>query len=425
MITSASAQAATPAIRTIGVIRCLVGLHLVALFILPKTSFGLVSLRPEDFTGVSLIGLALVLGLSGPLALPRGAVWTAGVVYLTYFWVIFLVRDAANGYLQAIVLWAKEASYFVFGYLVWRGYRSDPRRFFRMALLAIAPTVCFGAFQILTTARGIYGVSPLGHEASPASSGMVYLACSILVFLHGLSGRHAVAARIVFIVTLLLVVSTGSKIAVLGAAAFYGSYMLQEAWHRRSVGTFMKLAWYGVMTVGLLITVVTLARLGLAPNALTRYTGFTSPWEVLYNRGIWWKIEWIDGPIDAIFGAGYSVSHMSDGSFSYGMAMDNQILYYLVTGGAVGLMMYGLLCLAIVVALPSRSESGMRLRALVVSYVFMGLGGEVLQLSVFGNVFWMVIGVAYTLRAVPVGNERRTGADSPLASLSELSATPG
>ena len=146
---------------------------------------------------------------------------------------------------------------------------------------------------------------------------------------------------------------------------------------------------------------------------------------MLYNRGIWWKIEWIDGPIDAIFGAGYSVSHMSDGSFSYGMAMDNQILYYLVTGGAVGLMMYGLLCLAIVVALPSRSESGMRLRALVVSYVFMGLGGEVLQLSVFGNVFWMVIGVAYTLRAVPVGNERRTGADSPLASLSELSATPG
>ena len=32
-------------------------------------------------------------------------------------------------------------------------------------------------------------------------------------------------------------------------------------------------------------------------------------------------------------------------------------------------------------------------RALVVAYAFMGLGGEVLQLSVHGNVFWMTVGL--------------------------------
>ncbi len=393
MIVPASARASIPAITTIGLIRLLVGLHLVALFVLPKTSFGLVGLRPEDFTGVALIGLVIVLGLSGPLAVPRVAVWTMGVIYLAYFWVIFLVRDAAAGHLEAGVLWAKEASYFVFGYLVWRGYRTAPRQFLRVARVVILPTIAFGLYQLLTTARGIYGVSPLGHEESPASSGMIYFACSNLVFLSGLRGRHAVAIRFLFLSTLVLLVSTGSKVAVLGAISFYGSYLLQEAWQRRSAGMLTKLVAYGALAVALLMGAVAMARLGWAPRALTRYTGFTSPLVVLTDRGIWWKVQWIEGPVDKIIGAGYSVSHLSNGAFSYGMAMDNQILYYLVTGGAVGLLMYGLLCLAVFVALPARSEGGLLLRALVVSYVFMGLGGEVLQLSIFGNVFWMVVGL--------------------------------
>ena len=133
------------------------------------------------------------------------------------------------------------------------------------------------------------------------------------------------------------------------------------------------------------------------PTALTRYRGFADPLAVLVNRGIWWKIGWIQGPIDAIFGAGYSVGHLSGGAFHYGMAMDNQVLYYLVTGGVFGLVMYGLICVAIFRALPPISKGGQILRALVVSYVFMGLGGEVLQLSVFGNVFWMVAGVCLCL----------------------------
>lgn len=393
MTAPAFARTSIPAITTIGLIRWLVGLHLVALFILPKTSFGLVGLRPEDFTGVSLIGLVLVLGLSGPFTVPRVAAWTMGVIYLAYFWMIFLLRDAVAGHFQAVVLWAKEASYFAFGYLVWRGYRDAPHQFLRVAVMAILPTIAFGLYQVMTTARGIYGVSPLGHEASPASSGMVYFACSLLVFLSGLSGRYAALSRLLFLSSVVLLVSTGSKVAVLGAVTFYGSYLMQEVWQRRSAGMLTKLLAYGTLALALLMGAVAMARMGWAPKGLTRYTGFTSPLVVLADRGIWWKVEWIDGPVEKIFGAGYAVSHLSGGIFSYGMAMDNQVLYYLVTGGAVGLLMYGLLCLAIVAARPARSEQGMILRALVVSYVLMGLGGEVLQLSIFGNVFWMVVGV--------------------------------
>ena len=369
------------------------GLHVVALFVLPKTSFGLVALRPEDLTGVALIGLMIGLALSGPIAVPRGRVWIVGTCYLAYFWVIFLLRDAVSGYPQAIVLWAKEVSYFAFGYLVWRGYRTAPEAFLRLSLLAILPALCFGLFQMLTTAHGMYGVSPLGHEASPASSGMIYFACSILVFLHGFSGRHPTVLRILLGLSLVLMLAAGSKVALLGASTFYGSCLLQEVWQRRTAKSFRRLAWFAASTVVAVYTAVALAWSGYAPEALSRYRGFADPVSTLVARGIWWKFGWIDGPIDGIVGAGYSVGHLSGETFSYGMAMDNQILYYLVTGGALGLWLYGLLCTAVFVALPSSSDGGKALRALVVSYVFMGLGGEVLQLSIFGNVFWMVVGV--------------------------------
>ncbi len=384
------------------------GLHVVALFVFPKTSFGLVNLRPEDLTGVALVGLMIGLALSRPIAVPPRSVWIVGVLYLAYFWVTFLLRDAVGGHLQAGVLWAKEVSCFAFGYLVWRSYRTARQLFLRWALLAILPPLGFGLFQVFTTPRGIYGVSPLGHESSPASSGMVYFACEILVFLYGLSGRHANALRILLGVSLVLLVASGSKVAVLGGVSFFGFYLLQEVWQRRTARSFRRLAWFAAWTAAALSTVTALAWFGYAPTALARYRAFVDPVSTLAARGIWWKIKWIEGPIDTIFGAGYSVGHLSGGSFSYGMAMDNQILYYLVTGGVVGLMFYGLLCTAVFVALPSGSDGGKTLRALVVSYVLMGLGGEVLQLSVFGNVFWMVVGLCLCNLTPPASDSARS-----------------
>lgn len=380
-------------LTVLSLIRFVVGLHFVALFVLPKTSFGLVSLRPEDLTGVALIGLMLSLALSGPIAVPRESVWVVGILYMTYFWVTFLWRDAVAGHPQAIVLWAKEVSYFAFGYLVWRSYRTAPRVFLRVALLAMLPTLCFGLFQVFTTARGSYGISPLGHESSPASSGMIYFGCAMVIFLYGVSGRHATALRALLVVSLVLLVATGSKLAVLGAVTFFGAYLLLDVLHRRTGASLKRLAWFAISTTTALSAAVALAWSGYVPKALTRYRGFADPLTTLADRGIWWKLKWIDGPIDMIAGAGYSAGHLSGGAFSYGMAMDNQVLYYLVRGGAIGLLMYGLLCLAVFVALPARSDGGRVLRALVVSYVSMGLGGEVLQLSIFGNVFWMVVGL--------------------------------
>lgn len=376
-----------------GVVRLAVGLHLVALLVFPKHAFGLITLRPEDLTGVLLIGLVAAVALSGFLIVPRGSVWIVGMSYMAYFWLILLARDAAQGRYEPIVLWAKEVSYLAFGYLVWLGYRTNPGKFLRLALVATLPAVSYGLIQVLTRARGIYGVSPWGHESSPASSGMIYFACAIIVWMGGFSGRFATPRRALFGTCLLLLVATGSKVSVLGAISFFGTHLAMDVWRQGSRARVYRFVLFAAGAVVLLVGSVTLARLGLAPNGLARYTGFMSPFTVLANRGIWWKLDWIAGPVDAIIGAGYSVAHLPGGTFSYGMAMDNQILYYLVTGGIIGLCAYVVLCTAVFRARPADTKAGRVLRALVVSYAFMGLGGEVLQLSVFGNVFWMVVGL--------------------------------
>ena len=71
----------------------------------------------------------------------------------------------------------------------------------------------------------------------------------------------------------------------------------------------------------------------------------------------------------------------------------NQALYYLITGGFVGLVLYAVLIVTVYRLLPAHALEGKVIRALVVAYVFMGLGGEVLQLSVHGNIFWLVVGL--------------------------------
>jgi hypothetical protein len=47
----------------------------------------------------------------------------------------------------------------------------------------------------------------------------------------------------------------------------------------------------------------------------------------------------------------------------------------------------------------ARLPAGRFLRALVLSFLLMGLGAEVQQLSVSGNVFWMMVGVCLALRS--------------------------
>ena len=388
----------------------LLGLHLAALFLLPKTGLGLGPLRPEDFTGAALLAVVVVLAAIGPLPLPRGGLVPVALCYLSYFWMIALLRDVPAGYHQVLVLWSKETSYLVFGYLVWLVNREWPGEFLRLARFAVMPTLAYGAFQIVTGARGIYGVSPFGHESSPASSGMLYFGVSLILWMSGLAGPHRLVRRGLFALSLALVAGSGSKIAVLGAAVFYLVLLIYDGWLAPTPAKVRRLVVAVVGSIVVMSVLTALAFLKLAPSAFGRYLGFLSPVRVLMTRGIWFKFGWLDTPLKIVFGAGYSAGHIVNGQFSYSMATDNQVLFYILTGGVLGLFPYLLLMTTLFRLRPWRSPSGQALRSLTIAYGFMGLGGEVLQLSLQGNVFWMMVGLCLSAPQVEPGRPSLSGA---------------
>lgn len=412
-----SLECATPpfAFTRQRVIRFFVCLHAVALLTLPKDS-GLVPVRPEDITAILLLLLFGVLLASGALEIPRSKLTIPVVIYLAYFLLVVLCHDMFHGYYKALVFWIKELSSIVFGYLVWRAYRTDPSRFLTVLVLASLPNLVYGTFQLFDRPRGMYGVAPFGHESSPASAGMVYLAISIAMFLKCLFGKRLILHQVLLVTSGVLLLMSGSKIAVFGALGFYGWYLLLGVIEQKDLRSLKKLGAFFMSAVIGISMAVSAEGLGYSWRGLARYRGLLMPVQVMMTRGIWWKIKWIDDPVSIFLGAGYSPAHLTEGAgFSYGMSLDNQVLYYLVTGGMFALLLYVILMTVIYKAEAPTSSGGKILRALVVSYCLMGLGGEVLQLSVHGNVFWMLVGSCLAMSPQPGSESEAIHATSAVA----------
>jgi hypothetical protein len=385
-------------VATPQILRVLVCLHAAAFFLLPKDSFGLTTFRPEDLTAMLLLFAAGVLAVSGALPLPDRSLAQITAVYFGYF-LLVLVQDVTRGHIQATVFWFKELSTVVFAYFIWLGFEGEADRLVTALAVFAMPNIAYGVYQWMTTPRGIYGVAPLGHEASPASAGMIYLTCSFVMFLKCISMPRRRVYSALLLLSLALTLTAGSKVAVVGGTTFYGWYLIEVAVQKRDAASIRRIAWFAASTVGGITLAVSAAGLGYSWRGLARYRGLLEPLHIIATRGIWWKIGWLKTPLSIFFGAGYSPSHLlPDNQFAYGMSMDNQALYYLVTGGVIALGLYLVLLMVLFAAISPEAVSGRVLRSLVISYFVMGLGAEVLQLSIHGNAFWMVVGLCLAMR---------------------------
>jgi hypothetical protein len=391
-------------LATQSLIRLFVCLHALALFALPKDSWGLTSYRPEDVTGVMLLVLFGVLAASDSLPLPSRRLATIVTLYASYFLLVLVLHDLPRGYVETVVFLAKELSYVAFGYLVWRAYRTAPGDFVAVVVLLSLPNIVFGVSQLFGTPLGLYGIAPFGHWSSPASAGLMYFAYAVVLFIWREQGRHGKLSSLLCGVAVVLIFAAGSKIAVVGVISFFGWYWLLTAVQRPTLRSFATIGVFAATSVVMLALAWVAGSQGYASSGLGRYQGFLTPWDVLRNRGIWWKLDWMNDPVSIFVGAGYSAGHLTpDQVVSYGMAMDNQALYYLVTGGTVGLVFYVILMAALYRVTRPTTFEGRTLRALVVSYCLMGAGAEVLQLSLHGNVFWMMVALCLAMspRATP------------------------
>ena len=224
-----------------------------------------------------------------------------------------------------------------------------------------------------------------GHEKSPASSGMIIFILFILLYIYKKTILCNKMVNIYLFIVAVPIFFTGSKIAIVGIMSFVFFNILFD---KSRQNTWSKIAGFLLLLILLFIA----SKSGIGD--LHRLQSFLDPIEVITQRGIWWKVEWVDGVLGGVFGMGLSSGHInfSTGEFSYGMAMDNLYLYNFTVLGLIGSALFFLMLFFLLKSYPVRCVNKRIQVSLIFSYLCMGMGGEVFQLSISGLFFWTISG---------------------------------
>ena len=347
-----------------------------------------VGLRPEDFVGFLCILSLPIFVLKTSHLIPKRILIIA-LLYFFYLLVVSLLQGVE--YTNNIfVLYFKELSYFsyflVAFYFFYHSSEKSISRFLSFFIILSVPNVLYLYYQLITgNTIGMYGVSFYGHGNSPASSGLLGLAIFLLVYFYYHFVNKNLLIFFYLIAALMIVFFIGSKIAAVGLLSFYFMMTILE----RNFNKF-----FSSMFVILIIGFVLNYSINSGIGALHRLDQIFSPIDAIINRGIWFKFQWIEGIFDMIFGGGLKMGHLSyDSSFSYGMAMDNQFLYFLLVLGFIGSLIFFYLLILIIIKHPRGSRQRKIQISLTISYFSMGMGAEVFQLSLSGLMFWIISGL--------------------------------
>jgi hypothetical protein len=344
-------------------------------------SFGL---RPEDFMSfIVLLILPFLIIKIYKLIHP-------GLLISILFYFIYVVTISTINHYdyldKIIVLMLKELSYFgyflVTFFLVIRNSKKDISKLLLFIFIFSFPPLIYIFYQFYTGVQGMYGVSFYGHTNSPASSGLLALMLTFLSYIYFVFFKNWLIILYCFICGI-VVIFGGSKLAAVGLLSFAFLNAFIEV---NKTKMLYGVSFLAILFVGLLVSI------NSGIGALHRLQTIFSPIEVIKERGIWFKTEWIDGLPGYIFGGGVGKGHILNGNFSLGMAMDNQFLYFLIVLGFFGTVIFLFVLLFLVVSHPKKSLQRKIQIVLIFTFFAMGMGAEVFQLSISGITFWVISG---------------------------------
>jgi len=358
--------------------------YFFALFLVPKSlSLELVGVRAEDVVGLVIITF---LPFYGRLITNEAGVIGFMAIFLTYSALVSCVSELlSTAFLDWILLWLKEATLYAVFFVALAVARNDYKKLLDHGLVICSPVIIYGVSQVFSGPDGIYGISPFGHGDSPLSSGVIFFGCFLLNYLRIVLFRKNFTILTLLLCSGICVLLSGSKTSVLMLLIFL---FIESV---RSRNKALNFGLFSMMGVGF---VFLFSRIDFTIwNSLTRYYGFLDPAQVLVERGIWWKLSWLDGGSKILFGNGYGIGQVGvDGQFLFNMAMDNQYLYLLAKFGVLGAVLYSGIILSLYFNI--RGRVGRRVfLSLVFAYLAGGLGAEIFHLSASGSLFWIVSGI--------------------------------
>ena len=345
-------------------------------------------IRPEDFP--SLIAIILIPFLIIKIKNSINKVLLITIfAYFIYILTVSFIQSPFY-FLNILVLFFKEVSFFgyflMIYFLVINISKKDISKMFRIIFMICVPSFIYLLYQIVSSnVMGMYGVSFIGHEESPGSSGLISLMLFYLSFMYYQILDKNKLIFIFSVLSAIFVLFSGSKIAVVSFLVFLFFNVL--------FATNKKNFIYGF--IGLILTfILLLISIHSGLGSLHRLDGIFSPVEAILNRGIWFKFFWIESWPDLIFGSGLSIGHVNEITmeFSNTMAMDNQFLYFILVLGFLGTLIFLLTLYFLLMSYKLQSPEAKIQLSLILAYFCGGMGAELFQLSISGLTFWFASG---------------------------------
>jgi hypothetical protein len=363
---------------------------IISLLSFPKEVFlDAVGFRIEDFTGLfGIFYLFYYFYKNKSIILPRSFLYV--FLYYSYILCCTIVNDIVNQEnFFSLLIFAKELTYLALFLLVLQLNKYQAVRISKIALLFLLPNVIYGIYQIVfQDPKGTYGIAPFGHTNSPASAGLIFYSGLLLSSYIFFECKEKIYKYVPFIFFLLTFMA-GSKLAILGATIFYFLLLYSYGLHTNLM-EFIVESKYFFLLFFLILIIIYIFFDSNNWHSLARYTGFLKPLEIIAERGIWWKFEWVSSLTKLVFGNGLSIGHYPSGKFNSGMALDNLYLYLIVTGGIIGSTLFLLMHFKLFADSQHHRKFYV---AMLGSYIAMALGGEIFQLSTSGLLFWFFIAI--------------------------------
>ena len=344
--------------------------------------------RPEDVPSLFAVILSPILIMNYGRRVPKLLSFSL-CSYLLYVLVVSFL-NTPNYIFNLIVLFIKETSYLAY-FIITLIFSSEVKnkqlkKFIEVVLLTSIPIFIYAVYQLYNGSTGMYGLSVFGHEKSPASSGLIALSVFYLSFLYTQLFKVNWFSLTFVLSAAILVLVIGSKLAAIGLLTFAISYVILDL-HPKN---FFK----GIFGV-LILYLILLFSINSGIGNLYRLNQIFNPIDAVLNRGIWFKFDWFENWVDLLFGQGLSIGHIDklNNTFSYGMAMDNQLLYFTLVVGLAGTLIYLFILFLLVDSHGSKSIEKKLQISLIISFLAMGMGAEVFQLSISGIIFWIISGL--------------------------------
>ena len=380
-------------------------LSLIGIFFFPRLHLNAnTKIRLEDATFIALFLIVVLRILNGKFKLYKETIFP--VIYFLYpLFLTFAIAltDIEKG-IYSIVFWGKELQYYLF-FLVFYYFFSKNKTDIISCLLVclITINVSIGCYKIVTGVIDYYGIGVMFFEDSSSLSGLVYFGCTIicalLLYLRMIDNTlWRIYLYSLMVLSLICCLATGSKTSSFGVLTFASIFLvLHNCYAIRSISTLVlkmiKLCIYICLVAIFIHLLVHKWNYQIGNVDLRRLRNPIESMGVRYELDLKPKLNKLENNFDYLTGVGFLAGSTPGAPVSFGSSYDNQYLRNLLVMGIFGSGIWLIMLFYLGWALKGNRKLFVYYISLLGSYLAMGMGFEVFQLSKSGAIFWIVTGM--------------------------------